>query len=554
VAAAAMLFAMIVLVRNEISPSGRVPAPGYTQPVIEVANSNNRIWRPTETPVATPQPGDYSPWSPGDAVPPPNTPVPTSTPAPTQTPSPQPTATPKPTYNFKGFVSDEQGRPVVRAQVRVVSGGTRQAAERAAVTDREGRFIIADIPDELLDKVIVEAPGYSITMMENIPLPLPDELQIGMSALAGIDVAVLDFSTTGAEPIPFSGQMQASLLRLRPADELTTNSMGISEPVLPVDSFLPIKNQDVMVVDGLLQFDNVEPGTYRVAVKTGPKIAESEGILVRDSGRSSTTLVLGMKHTVKGNVVAEDTGQALGQARVTLSPARQPSVAPGFPDYMSFTDGQGEFVLPEVQPGSYWMVIGAAGYTTKTLENFEVSPAAPPEDTSVTLRKQKPLITVSVINGEGRPIAQAPLVLMTTSGPSPKTYFGKSDEAGLFRFENLLAGRYSLSVTAPGDRTRQKTLPIVLGDGEVKELSITFGNAVSITGKATKNGKPYKGLLSFVLRGAAIADNLINTNDDGEFSIDLEPGEYMVGTPEKPAHQLVTIKGPAAQTLNVELR
>jgi len=554
VAAAAMLFAMIVLVRNEISPSERVPAPGYTQPVIEVANNSNRVWRPTETPVVTPQPGDYSPWSPGSAAPLPNTPVPVSSPVPTPTPTPKPTMTPRPTYTFRGFVSDEQGRPVMRAQVRIVSGGTQQAAERAAMTDKEGRFVIADIPDELLDNVIVEAPGYSVTMMENIPLPLPDELQIGMSALAGIDATVLDFATTGSEPVPFSGQMQASLLRLRPGDEMTTNSMGISEPVLPVDSFLPIKNQDVMVVEGLLQFDNVEPGTYRVAVKTGAKIAESEGIIVRDSGRSSTTLVLGMKHTVKGNVVAEDTGRALGQARVTMSPARQPSAAPNFPDYMSFTDGQGEFVLPEVQPGSYWMVIGAAGYTTKTLENFEVSPATAPEDTSVTLRKQKPLITVSITNGEGRPIAQAPLVLMTTSGPSPKTYFGKSDEAGLFRFENLLSGRYSLSVTAPGDRTRQKTLPVDLGDGEVKEMTITFGNAVAISGKVTKNGKAYKGLLSFVLRGAAIADNLVNTNDEGEFSIDLEPGEYMVGTPDKPAHQLITIKGPAAQTLNVELR
>jgi hypothetical protein len=151
-------------------------------------------------------------------------------------------------------------------------------------------------------------------------------------------------------------------------------------------------------------------------------------------------------------------------------------------------------------------------------------------------------------------MVQAPLVLMTNSGPTAKTYFGKTDEAGLYRFENLLPGRFNLSVTAPGDRTRQKSVPVDLGDGEVKEIPIRFGNAVAVTGKVLEKGKPYKGLLSFVLRGAAMADNLVTANEKGEFSVDLEPGEYMVGTPEKPATQMVTIENKESLSIRVDLK
>ncbi len=422
------------------------------------------------------------------------------------------------------------------------------------MTDPEGRFSVEGIPDDMLDRVIVEAQGYAVSVSKDVPLPLPDEMLIGMSPLAGIDAVILDFETTGTEPVMFSGQMQASLLRLRPAETETTNALGISEPVLPVDSYLPVRNQDVVVSDGLLQFDNIEPGRYRVAVKSGQKIAESETLEVRENARTSATLVLGMKHTVKGLVSAGDTGNRLAQAKVTLAPARSGGAAPEFPDYLSFTDGEGEFVIPEVLPGRYWMVVGASGYTTRTLENFEVLPGAPPDVTSVTLLKQDPLITVSVVNADGRPMAQAPLVLMTTSGPTPKTFFGKTDEAGLHRFERLLPGRYTLSITAPGDRTKQKNISVQLGDGEVKELTVSFGNSVAVSGSATMDGKPYKGLLSFVQRGAAMADNLVETDEKGKYAVDLEAGEYTVGTPEKPAVQLVTIENAQTQTVNVDIK
>jgi hypothetical protein len=472
---------------------------------------------------------------------------------PTPTPSPKPTATPRPDNDLQGIVFDDEGNAVADALIRIVTGEPDRAAERSAISGRDGRFNISGIPDDLVNRLIVEAEGFSVTLLENVPLPLSTELQIGMSRLAGIDAIVLDFSSTSSQPVLFSGEMQASLMQLKAGGEVSTNILGISEPVLPVDTYLAVRNLDVIVNDGRLHFDNVEPGRYRVSVKTGNKIAESDPVVVSEAGRTSATLTLGMKHMVTGNVVAGDTNQPVAQARVTMSPASEPGAAPEFPEYLSFTDGSGEFVIPEVQPGRYWMVVGAAGYTTKTLENFQVLPGAPPESTSVTLSKQEPLITVSVTNAEGRPMAGAPLVLMTISAPSAKTYFGKSDEAGLHRFDRLATGRYNLSVTAAGDRTRQKTISLSLGDGEVKEIPVRFGNPVAVTGKATVGGKPYEGVLSFVLRGAAMADNLVKSDARGGFTTNLEPGEYMVGTPDKPGGVLVEVTASEAQTINVEL-
>ncbi len=552
VAASAMLFAMVVLVRNEISPN---PTKPYEMSFDErtVIRPVEPEWRPARFTPAVVRTADYSPWTNND---PDNKQMPPSaiiTQVPLSQATPETSPTPIPLNIFRGIVLDGNGNPISKAHVRIVSGGKDRAAERSALSSTDGRFAIEGIPSSLLDRVVVEAEGFSVWMLQDIPLPLPDELQIGMNALAGIDAVIVDFTTSGSTPVLFSGEMQASLMQLKPAGDISTNSLGIPEPTLPVDSYVPVRNQDVVVIDGDLRFDNVEPGRYRVAVKSGKKIAESEAIGVAEASRSSTTLVLGMKHTVKGNVVGADTEKPVVEARVGLSPAGSPGAAPDFPDYLSFTDGDGEFVIPEVQPGRFWMVVGAAGYTTRTIENFNILPGAPPENTSVTLTKQEPLITVSVTNSEGRPIPQAPLVLMTSAAESPRTYFGKSDEAGLHRFEQLHPGRYSLSITSPGDRTRQKTVNLELSEGEVRELAVRFGNPVAVTGKVTLGGKSYKGLLSFVLRGAAMADNLVPTDKNGGFTASLEPGEYMVRTPDKPGGSLVTINNTEAQTLKVEL-
>lgn len=548
VAAISMLFAMIVLVRNEVVPEAPQrpdkPLSQVVQPVMQAPESE---WRSTgRPPRPAPEVGDYSPWG---AQRPQPSPTPVVTPRPT--PAPTPTPTPKPLFEFKGIVLDGD-KPVSEALVRTISGEDN-AAERSAVTAADGRFAIPGIPDDMLEKIIVEAPGYSVTLLENIPLPLPVELQIGMNPLAGIDAVVLDFSTTTAEPVLFSGEMQASLMELKKANEISSNSLGISEPVLPVDTYLPVRDQHVVVHQGELRFDNVPPGNYRVGVKTGTKIAESDPLTVAEGARTSTSLTLGMKHTVKGNVVAGDTGQPVAQARVGLAPYDQMAGGPDFPDYLGFTDGTGEFVIPEVQPGRFWLTVGAAGYTTKSLEGFTVLPGAPPEDTSITLTKQEPLITVSVTASDGRPMPRAPLVLMTMGAEKARTYFGKTDEAGLFRFERLMPGRFTLSITAPGERTRQKTLNVELGEGEVREIPVSFATPSAVTGKAKVNSKPYKGVLSFVSKGAAVADNLVTAGADGTFAAELEPGDYLVRTPQDTSSVSVTVKPMESQTLNVDI-
>lgn len=552
VAAVSMLFAMVVLIRNEVAPQ-RDDYPRNTNgaPAQVAMHPLDSGWRPSNRPPReTPSTGDYSPWTAPELVPTP-APTPSPTPVPTPAPTPAPSPTPQAQHEFKGVVLDDEA-PVKNALVRIISG-RHNPAERSAVTDNHGAFSINNITDEILTKVIVEAQGYSVTVLENVPLPLPSEMLIGINPLAGIDAIVMDISTTSGEPAVFDGQMQASLMKLKPAGEVSTATMGISEPVLPVDSFLPVRDQNVLVKKGVLRFDNVEAGEYRVSVRAGRKAAESESVVVREGGRTSATLILGMQHTVRGNVVAGDTAKPVPQARVALSAYDMSGGGPDFPDYLSFTDGNGEFVLPEVQPKRYWLTVGAAGYTTKTLEGFTVLPGTPPEDTSITLTKQEPLITVSVTGQDGRPLAGAPLVLMTVGAESPRTYFGKTDDAGLFRFERLLPGRFTLSITAPGERTRQKTVNVELGDGEVRELHTSFAVPTAIKGSVKVGDKTYKGVLSFVAQGVAVADNLVKVEQDGTFSAELEPGEYLVGTPEKPSRINVTINPVPSQNLTLEI-
>jgi hypothetical protein len=207
-----------------------------------------------------------------------------------------------------------------------------------------------------------------------------------------------------------------------------------------------------------------------------------------------------------------------------------------------------------VQPGGYNLTAASNGFTTKTIERFHVDPVRAPDETSITLSIQHPLITVAVVDADDRPVPNAPLVLMSATSPKPRTFFAKTDEAGLRRFENLLPGHYTLSVTFPDERTRQKNISLDLGENQVREVTVAFGRQVHVTGSAKKNDRAYSGLLSFTLKGTVASDLMVKTDAKGEFTTDLESGDYMAGTPDKPAQQQVTIKSVETQKVDLSLK
>jgi hypothetical protein len=534
-AAAAIIFALVVLVRSELTPDRDGSSAGASEQSTPRTSVLPRFVTPTPRPTPHPTPAAES--SPAPAI------TPTETPAPA-TPTP-------PTYSLLGLVTDTDGKPVPKATVRATYqvAGSQQSVN--AASDDKGQFTLAGIRTEELDVVIVEALGYARNVVEKLRLPLPDRIEIALTPLAGLDIIVqqVDHNIPGPRA-NYEGDADFTLLQERSAAD-TSPTLGISEAMLGQPRFVPVAQKHVRIQEGSLRVEELEPGTYKAAIIT-PKhqAAESLPFQILGAHRTQTTITLGLSYPVSGNVVADGDAHPVAQAQVLLRPSTD--VAAPF-ELAALSDAQGRFTIPAVPPNRYLLFAGAPGFTTKTLEAFDVTQEGPPRETSITLTQQKPQIRVTVVDSDGKPLAKTRLVLMMTS-PVTRTNFSSTDDAGTKTFENVSPGTYTLAATAPVDRTRQKTTQLTLTDGETTDILLAFPRTTHVQGHARKDGKAYHGLLAFTLRGSINLQTMTKSDETGGYMVELEPGEYTVGTPEQPNAQVVIIRPNQPGNTDVEVK
>lgn len=549
VAGCAIMFAVVVLVRSELNPM-QSETRADQQAVITVSSPS----------IVTPPPQVSTPAVPLVDLPPPqplpvNTPAPpvavTVTPAiaPAPAPSPTPSPTPQPVYSLEGLVTDVEGLPVENATIKATleSGGSERALN--ARSDAAGRFRLEKINSDEIDLMMVEAVGFGRNAIENIPLPLPDAIEIVLTPLAGLNVFV---ETAGGDArTPFDGQAEFVLMQRRSSNENTTQTGGLREALIPEGTFVPVAEQRVTVSDGQFRLEEVEPGEYKAALRSGSQYAESPAVRVSHGSRSITTVTLGLNWPVSGKVVDEQE-KGVGAAHVQLARKSPPALYVESGPHVAVSNTDGQFLIEKVPPGSYLATVAATGFTTTTYP-LDVPQEGMARETSFTLGRKSPSIRVTVRSADGRPITDARLVLLMTD-PTTKTIFAKTDEAGTYLFDRLSPGMYTLSATAPESRTRQKSVEVQVNDGEAHDLEISFPRTVRVLGTARQAGRPYRGLLRFSLRGTIGMETMVKTDEHGGYAVDLEPGEYMVGSPEQPNAQVVVVRSDAQPRTDIEVK
>lgn len=539
VASLAIVFAVMVLIRAEMAPAppsspepSPVPTTGQAPPATV-----------TLTPAVRPSPAPTAP---------PATPelAELPLPAPLASPTAAPTPTPTPAvYSLPGMVLDVDNKPVANASIRATyqQGGSQKTV--TATSDAQGNFNLQNIQAQLVDVLVVEAVGYSRNVAMKLPLPLPEPIEIALSPLAGLEIKVLQSLGAGAGQ-PFSGEAEFVLLQKRGGS--TTPTLGIVEANVPQGTFIPFVQRKVTIADGSFRLEELEPGDYKVILHRDQLYGESDVVKVENDRRSATGVTLGAQIPFSGRVVTDADASPVSGAEVKLSLVHKPALGLTIPDAAAETGPEGRFQIAAVPPGSYRAVVSAAGYTTKTVESMILSQQAASEPTSFTLSRQQPKISVQVSDAEGKPIADARLVLLMIR-PSQKSIFAKTDESGAYSFGNLQPGNYSLSATYPGERSRQKGMDVTLNEGEGQDVQIVFGNTVRVVGKARKDGKPYKGLVAFVQRGTIGPETMVKTDDNGGYAAELEPGEYVAGAPGQPGAQIVVVRPDTQGQVDIEL-
>jgi hypothetical protein len=138
------------------------------------------------------------------------------------------------------------------------------------------------------------------------------------------------------------------------------------------------------------------------------------------------------------------------------------------------------------------------------------------------------------------PIGKVKLTLRSLASTRPSKYVVTSDAEGIFVFDHVEPGRYTLSAEKPGFLEQiygpQRTTPLTVSEGQLmKEILFQLTPQGVISGKVTdQTGEPMHGVQVMVMqRGywkgkrVMIPGRGTFTNDTGEYRIaNLRPGSY----------------------------
>ncbi|MCX7717577.1 MAG: carboxypeptidase-like regulatory domain-containing protein [Candidatus Sumerlaeaceae bacterium] len=454
-------------------------------------------------------------------------------------------------YNLAGTVCDLGGDPVANAivWVRLVSGERAATLERR--TDRDGRFRIDNLPIETIPLLTVRADGYQETSIENIALPASD-LNIYLKPLTGVTVEVM--RAEAGSMSPWTDEVTLHLLRRSESVAPPLRTSGMAEAGRPLGGYSAIRTDKFRSADGRHYLRDIPPGTYRLIAQAGLEYAESAPFTVEAVGSSQCRLILGLRGVLRGRVVDAETSAPLEGAIARLAQTGRPPIAGAPLTFEARAGHDGAFELRDVIPSQYTLTLGADKYSTRSIEELTIRPGDNGEAVTYELAKGQASLSVRVLAPTGAPADGVRLALLNESpAADTKARFLETDRTGVARFEPVAAGRYSIALTYPAQRPRQKTLEVIIAEGENREVTVQFQPLVRVAGLAKRGGAPYEGLIAFVARGNVAAEDFARADATGAYAIELEPGEYVVGRPGQPGTAQLTVPPAPEYAANLTL-
>ncbi len=353
--------------------------------------------------------------------------------------------------------------------------------------------------------------------------------------------------------------------------------------------------------DGKFSFDEITPGRYTLAAERVGYRTQSYRARPQETGSTITltagqrlkdvTITLGRTAIISGRVL-DDGGDPV--ANVTVRLLRR-TLQPGLGLTVmrsAYTDGSGEYKLPDLSPGQYYLSAGMGNGAVFSIlgmramrEPASASPFSPDEvpefytDTyypsaseqrearaievlhddipglDIRLRRTRAFLVSGRIDGTvpGHPVEQCQIVLAPTDLPavmSPMTQgtSGRIAKDGSFGFagSRFPPGQYFLTAILPALQTRVLARQqLVLRDRDIEDAVLTLQPLVELRGSVALEGQQRTDFSGFpgtpppsmtmyiglsLLNGPAQSamGGRIKA-DDGSFAIaDVAPGAYEV--------------------------
>jgi EmrB/QacA subfamily drug resistance transporter len=209
----------------------------------------------------------------------------------------------------------------------------------------------------------------------------------------------------------------------------------------------------------------------------------------------------------------------------------------------------GGYAIAAPQAGPYTLIALAGGHQPQAQTVMANGAAA---DSDVLLPGASSLAGTVRTVGTGQPLAGAAVSLATADG---EVAAGQTtDEAGRYRFTDLIPDSYTLAVTAPGHQPA--ALPVAVADGEqaVRDAELDGGSAVQGTARTPAGTAIPDALITLLDRDGNVAAST-TTGADGSYSIAGVPsGDYtVIASGYPPAASPVSIVAGPPQVHDVRL-
>ena len=412
-----------------------------------------------------------------------------------------------------------EGYTVVAMAPGVMGPGRRAGGPTAERTGPDGSFAIEGLkPGDAYDLRLLGATGMT-EAKHSVTAPATD-LQLVVAGNGRITGKVLD-AQSGQPVTDFQVSYGADRgapggMRVAMWSALSGAS-GAGQPV------------GVHSDDGSFTLEDVGAGTWSVLVTAdGYQPAHTAGVTVEEGAtRDGVEVRLSKGVALKGRVLDATSGAAVANATVSLASTGGRPGPPGpLADATSndvTTDPAGQFELDGIAAGKQTLHVSHPDYTDAT-QTVDVKN----EGASVEVRMVPgSAIGGVVISDSSQPVASATVTLSQEGGAGFGFLAGGgqasvTDSAGLFRFDHLGSGRYSLSASL-GSHT-SAPLEVVLQSGQ-SQPGVTLQLQLGVTIQGTVSGLP-EGMVAGTTVGANGANAYSQTTRvaaDGRFEFDNVP-------------------------------
>ena len=221
-----------------------------------------------------------------------------------------------------------------------------------------------------------------------------------------------------------------------------------SGPLALFNDTFPLDEGMTIDENGKVNVVSFDGGTRHLLEISGDKIPDTR-FLIRhnnlvEDGLLQKSMVLKEGSPLEGKVVDVESNPVSG-ADVTLFFHGNPSESiKGFsPEKIIKTDEKGKFVLKDIVPNKYNLLIEKEGFAP-ALEKFDIPRE---EKIQIALHKQELCqLSGTVTDSEGLPVTGALVKIAYSEYIYKNTY---TDENGLYHFENLPPGRTFLAAVSP---------------------------------------------------------------------------------------------------------